>query len=740
MICRSALAVIIMLILTPMVPESLFSDDTNRIPSKFDPFLQRALSDRTVGSPLRSLVLQPGDDLSYIRQMDDGRVFDVVVFADDEVLDSSHYHFNTRMDGFATARLTLTELHSLARIPGVHYIEKGGEMELQLDRSVPEIKANLVQEGKAYNIPFTGRNTVIGIIDTGIDIFHRDFRDPVDTMKTRIISIWNVSLSPQNNEQSPAGFDYGVEYTREQIEAELRGEAPGSIRAHDTDGHGTHVAGIAGGNGSAASRRYVGVAPEAEFIIVQVPGSGILTSWVIDGMTYIFEASSLLGLPAVVNMSFGGHGGSHDGTSAHELAINQHSVQQGKVIAVAAGNSGESELHNGGMISQGQTTEFIVRVPQYQPEGGNDNDYVLTFLWYEISGTDTLEATVISPGGIEITGKRGDEFIVESDEGAILIDTFDDYSNPKNARVFLIEFFDQDETKPPVSGDWRIRLRNRPQSGPVRYNAWMIASSMNSVTYQPNSGRAYTVTQPGTAEYGITVGSYATRVTWTDIDGNQWQFTNATEERLSPWSGGGPTRDERIKPDISAPGQIIAASKSAHASFPNYLRLSDTGYVYLQGTSMATPHITGVVSLILQANPTLTGVDVQRIVQSAGIGDIRTSIVPNDRWGYGKVNALFAFNVFDITRDVPGEYVLYQNFPNPFNSTTVIRFTVGEPTRGSLIVYDVLGRKVATLHDGALEPRIYYMPLDASLLSSGIYFYRLETERFNEVKKMVVVR
>jgi minor extracellular serine protease Vpr len=644
------------------------------------------------------------------------------------------------MDGFATARLTFDRTHLACRKPRVHYIEKGGEMQIQLDRSVPEIKANLVHQGNAYNIPFTGKNSIIGIIDTGIDIFHRDFRDPVDTMKTRIISIWNVTLTPQGNEQNPLGFDYGVEYTREQIEAELRGETTGSIRALDTNGHGTHVAGISGGNGAASSGIFKGVAPETEYIIVQVPGSGILASWVIDGMSYIFSKSSAIGMPAVVNMSFGGHGGPHDGTAGHELAINQHSTQPGRAVAVAAGNSGDSELHNGGSIPPGQTTEFIVRIPQYQPDAGNDNDYILTFLWYEIAAADTFEATVISPGGYEVTGKRGDEFIVETNDGAIHYNTYSDYINQKNARVFLIEFFDQDETKPPVSGDWRIRLRNRSQTGPVRYNSWMIASSMNNVTYQPNSGRAYTVTQPGTAEYGITVGSYATRVQWTDWEGNQWHFADATEERLSLWSGGGPTRDDRLKPDISAPGQIIAAAKSVNATFPNYLRLSDTNYVYLQGTSMATPHIAGVAALLFQANPMLTGIEMKRIVQNAGFGDLRTADVPNDRWGYGKINTLFAFNLFDITHDIPDEYTLYQNFPNPFNANTIIRFTIGRHTRGSLIVYDVLGRKVATLHDGPLEPRIYYMPFDASSLSSGIYFYRLETEWFSEVKKMVVLR
>ncbi len=709
-------------------------------PAKFDPFLQRALSQQSVDGPARSLAPFSGSEFPIASGYESGRLYDVVVFASDDILDGSGYHFNSRMDGFGTARLTATQLFKLAGHQGVRYIEKGGEMELQLDLSVEGIQADRARSGDAYDIQFTGRNTIIGVIDTGIDIFHPDFRDPVDTTKSRIISIWNVNLTPTDSESSPAGFDYGVEYTRADIESDLRRETVGRVRAIDTDGHGTHVAGIAGGNGAASGGRYTGVAPDAEFIIVQVPGSGIAQTWVIDGMTYIFNLAEELGYPAVVNMSFGGHGGAHDGTQGHELAIDQHAQLPGRAIAVAAGNSGEAGLHNGGTIQQGSTASFQVNIPQYQPASGNDNDYAILFLWYEVGAQDTLEVRVVTPSGYQVAAKRGGGFVEETDDGAVYLDSFGDFVNQKNGRPFLIEFFDQDSLKPPVVGLWTVQLRNLSSSNSIRYNVWRVVTSMSGVTIDPNTGRGYSVTMPGTAEYGITVASYATRVSWTDKNGRQWQFTNASEGGLSSWSGGGPTRDERIKPDITAPGQIIAAARSANASFSDQLLIIEPRYALLQGTSMAAPHITGVVSLIQQTNPLLTGVEIRQIIQRGGTGDALTAILPNQRWGYGKINTLHVFNHFDIFRDVPDRFTLYQNFPNPFNASTVIRFTVGEPTRGSLAVYDILGRKVETLVDGSLEPRIYYVPFDASHLSSGIYFYRLETERFSKAGRMVLIR
>ncbi|MBV6513374.1 MAG: hypothetical protein FMNOHCHN_02905 [Ignavibacteriaceae bacterium] len=92
---------------------------------------------------------------------------------------------------------------------------------------------------------------------------------------------------------------------------------------------------------------------------------------------------------------------------------------------------------------------------------------------------------------------------------------------------------------------------------------------------------------------------------------------------------------------------------------------------------------------------------------------------------------------------VPAEYILNQNFPNPFNPETIIRFSLPENTVVELSVYDILGKKVATLADN-----VYYDKGNYSLrfsisdhgLSSGIYFYRLKTDRFTAYKKMTIIK
>jgi hypothetical protein len=89
---------------------------------------------------------------------------------------------------------------------------------------------------------------------------------------------------------------------------------------------------------------------------------------------------------------------------------------------------------------------------------------------------------------------------------------------------------------------------------------------------------------------------------------------------------------------------------------------------------------------------------------------------------------------------VPTAFALYQNFPNPFNPTTVIRFDVAASSEVSLVVVDVLGQEVARLVSERKEPGSYEMRFDASNLSSGVYFYHMQSGDFVQTRKLVVLR
>lgn len=94
----------------------------------------------------------------------------------------------------------------------------------------------------------------------------------------------------------------------------------------------------------------------------------------------------------------------------------------------------------------------------------------------------------------------------------------------------------------------------------------------------------------------------------------------------------------------------------------------------------------------------------------------------------------------DILTNVPSNFRLDQNYPNPFNPTTTIRFALSQPGQVSFKVYDITGRLVADLINDRKSAGEYSLTFDGSQLSSGVYFYRLQTERFSETKRMMLIK
>ena len=179
----------------------------------------------------------------------------------------------------------------------------------------------------------TGKGVIVGIIDTGIDWRHPDFRDPADSLRSRILAIWDTNSELGS---PPAGFDYGREWTRDEIEAARRGAGPGPPR--DTSGgvvagHGTYVAGIAAGNGN-ADPRYRGMAPEAEIVVVSAFSRQFS---LLDAIRYIFEVAERKGCPVVVNASI------VTGSGTEQEGLEQLLRETpGRAMVASAGNGGES--------------------------------------------------------------------------------------------------------------------------------------------------------------------------------------------------------------------------------------------------------------------------------------------------------------------------------------------------------------------------------------------------------------
>ena len=153
----------------------------------------------------------------------------------------------------------------------------------------------------------------MGIVDSGVDYFHPDFRN--EDGSSRILYLWDQGIPGK----PPAGYGSGTEYTKEEIDEALAlGENQGRrlVPSVDISGHGTAVFGIAAGNGRASGGVNRGVAYESDLLVVKmgIPKeiSFPRTTELIQGIDYLMRKALEMNRPLVINLSFGNNYGSHE--------------------------------------------------------------------------------------------------------------------------------------------------------------------------------------------------------------------------------------------------------------------------------------------------------------------------------------------------------------------------------------------------------------------------------------------
>jgi len=640
-------------------------------------------------------------------------------------------------DGFFTARMTFAQMEALSRSPSVRYIEAPRILRPRLNKSLVDMKVDKLHAGQVGSTVYKGDGVIVGVIDSGIDWKHLDFRSDTDTTKSRILFLLDQTTAQ--------------EFTKAQIDNELDGTPAGIVTEQDLSGHGTHVAGVAAGDGSVSGGTYTGVAPKADLIVVKAGDDGFSTTNIIDGMAYIRQKAASVGKPYVINMSLGGHDGPHDGTSTEEVALDAETATgAGRQIVVAAGNEGSDAIHAGATLSQGASTVIKINVPAYTPAAGSVNDIIYMTMWYR--NGDNFTVSVKTPNNTVVQAATGGSQTNASANGFVRVVNSSSSVNSKGARECYIEIYDNDAAKPPTADtSWTITITagTVPQGG--TFDLWLAGSTISGAGGAPvqfTSGHTFAklVGIPGTAESGITVGSYVTKWSWTNVSGSTFSY-NGTDrtDNFSTFSSMGPTRDGRQKPDVSAPGQAIGAPRASTASFSSAVLLAPSSrYVIEQGTSMAAPHVAGLIALMLQANPALTGTQIRTKLTATARKDANTGAAATAQWGHGKVDAQAAMqSVLSVRRvdgTVPSGFSLAQNHPNPFNPSTTIEFTLAMRARTALKVYNVLGAELATLADAEMDAGRYSVPFDASGLASGVYLYVLTSGGSMSVGRMTLLR
>ncbi|HUH13829.1 MAG TPA: S8 family serine peptidase, partial [Longimicrobiales bacterium] len=506
-----------------------------------------------------------------------------------------------------------------------------------------------------------GRGVIVGIYDSGVDLDHPDFQeDALGRAGSRVLYAWDQTAEVGSAPGMVGGdlFDYGHEC------------GPGALEGcpmRDVWGHGTHVAGIAAGDGSATGNgqapfRFTGVAPAADLIVVKGGDRSFSADRVLEGVAYIFARAAELGRPAVVNLSLGSQAGPHDGTTLFERALDAL-VGPGRILVTIAGNAGtnanetpafvRAPAHAMGTLATGQAGEHGLVVPGYRPNDGAITDGAVLELWYP--GEDSLDVEVRTPSGMALRVATGDTALARFAEGAVFVDNaFGGPQATNGDRLATLVLFDADAAAPPAPGTWTVRVEGMSVRSAGEYHLWLVGATFAALGAATRLSGGHTnshlVTAPGSAERAIAVAAHVTRHEWLNGEGRVQRFP--VEEPLGDiafFSSPGPRRDGALRPHLSAPGKMVisaaAPDAGAFRQLP-WLEEADGRHVALLGTSMSAPHVTGAVALLLEQRPGLGPEEARDLLTASARSDAFTAHphtggpdgVPNPQWGHGKLD------------------------------------------------------------------------------------------------------
>lgn len=510
---------------------------------------------------------------------------------------------------FAILDVPADVVEDVINIEEIEYAEKPKRLYFAVNRAKAASCFLPVQSGSgAGNL--SGCGVLVGIVDSGIDYFHEDFRR--EDGSSRILYLYDQVMDRV--------------YTNEEINAALatgdRDEAVRLVPTVDDSGHGTAVAGIAAGNGRESGGRYRGAAYNSDLLVVRLgtpDAEGFpRTTQVMAGLDFIARKAVELERPVAVNLSFGNTYGSHDGTGLLERYMDQIAQIGRSVFVVGTGNEGDKAGHTSGNLKE----RVISRGGEGQMISGRTGNHLIELsvapyetgfsvqLWKNYE--DDFEIYLTNPARniTEKITRRSGAYALVMGETKVLVY----YGEPgpfSEAQEIYFEFLPLGNYV--ESGIWDITLE------PIsvvrgQYDFWLPSSgALNRSTRFLRPVPDTTLTIPSTGQRPIAVGAY-------DDATNTYAL----------FSGRGNTRDGRsLKPDLAAPGvDVIAPQRGG-------------GYVPVTGTSFAAPLVTGASALLMEwgiingNDPYLYGDKVKAYLKKGAKPLPGEPNDPNPRTGYG---------------------------------------------------------------------------------------------------------
>lgn len=552
--------------------------------------------------------------------------------------DLAAFHPETRAGSIYVLWSSVARLDDLLSLPGLREVGFSRKLNSHLN-----VSAALVQAPQTrFEYGVDGRRVMIGVIDTGIDFTHPSFQHPDGS--TRILTILDFSQRASTQKPPPRVW------TADEINQTLQGK--GIVQHTDSTGHGTHVAGIAAGNGQTwplttpQSPQYVGMAPRADLVIVKALRAGSQefdSGDILQGVQFVYQTARFLNRPFVINLSLGGHHGGHDGSTLLERALAAYSGpgKKGQIIVASAGNEGSDQIHASGWFTKTeQPLKLPLEIPDYKPGPKGNKASLWVEVWFPQEAEVTL--SVKPPKGTQ-TPYYGPKQLMQSPlntaHGRIIIVYQKRTTAPAGQSFSLL--LSNDGNTALESGQWQLYLRGEAS----RFDAWIADSSLPEgsplARWRDHLTQEALIGVPAASPALITVGSFNSRSGWLNPQGDVIQHTHAVGD-ISSFSSPGPTRDGRTKPEVIAPGLYIAAPSTTGSDPQANKRLAQGAFEVAQGTSQAVPHLAGGVALLLQVHPDLdTPTLRQHLLRNTSTDSFTGGGgVYQGKWGFGKLNLL----------------------------------------------------------------------------------------------------
>ena len=656
-------------------------------------------------------VLAVVDNLSYSR----------------EQLEGMGIMVGAKVGDIVSLRMPLSLLPALEQVACVKRYEVARPVTPQMDHTRIDTRTDSVHQGLGLPAPFDGSGVLIGITDWGFDYTHPNINSK---QEKRVIRAWDHF---RTSGPPPDGFGYGTEIVGYDS---LVAKQCDTFGLYGYGTHGTHVAGIAAGRG--LSGRYVGQAPKAQMLL----GSWFLdeAAW-IDQVQWMYNVSKQERKRLVINSSWGMYSlGTMDGNSILSRAINSYS-DSGVVFVTSGGNNGDAKFHIEHTFGEGDTlasiaTYYAAGVGQvliYWGEPGQDFR-----VGFGISRDGELVRSPLYATADNITYL--DSFImVGADTVRYRLTT--EHAHPDAGRPHALLHVSK-------LSNARLHMQAVADSG-VHLHVWNVCDVENHAGNTgndfenggfygyKNGDKYYGVGEPAVADKCISVAAHV---------GDRWRNdTTYQAGNLTGFSSWGPTLSGRPKPEISAPGSAVVSSISSFYPSGVYEPVAETfvgrhpyTWAAMSGTSMSSPAVTGIVALMLQANPNLSVDTIRAILFRTARNDERTGPLHERdsvsiRWGYGKADALravaAAYDRLDI-KEATLQPLPMTVWPNP--ATGYVNVELWTSRTAELSLYDMMGRCVrrATVAERGT--------LNTQDLRQGIYILKASADGRTATRKVAI--